>query len=48
MTKEQKQSAINDLSEKLDSNGVIYITDISELDAMATSALRRQCQEYIA
>ena len=43
MTKEQKQSAINDLSEKLDSNGVIYITDISELDAMATSALRRQC-----
>ena len=43
MTKEEKQSAINDLSEKLDSNGVIYITDISELDAMATSALRRQC-----
>ena len=43
MTKEQKQSAINDLSEKLDSNGVIYITDISELDALTTSALRRQC-----
>ena len=43
MTKEEKQSAINDLSEKLDSNGVIYITDISELDALTTSALRRQC-----
>ena len=43
MTKEEKQSAINDLSEKLDSNGVIYITDISELDAMTTSSLRRQC-----
>ena len=43
MTKEEKQSAINDLSETLDSNGVIYITDISELDAMATSSLRRQC-----
>jgi large subunit ribosomal protein L10 len=43
MTKEEKQSAINDLSEKLDSNGVIYITDISELDATATSSLRRQC-----
>ena len=43
MTKEEKQSAINDLSETLDSNGVIYITDISELDATATSSLRRQC-----
>ena len=43
MTKEEKQSAINNLSETLDSNGVIYITDISELDAMATSSLRRQC-----
>jgi len=43
MTKEEKQSAINDLSETLDSNGVIYITDISELDAIATSSLRRQC-----
>ena len=43
MTKEEKQSAINDLSQTLDSNGVIYITDISELDATATSSLRRQC-----
>ena len=43
MTKEQKQSMIDELSNSLDSNGVIYITDISELDAAATSALRRQC-----
>ena len=43
MTKEEKQSAINDLSQTLDSNVVIYITDISELDATATSSLRRQC-----
>ena len=43
MTKEEKQLEINELSKKLDSNGVIYITDISELDAVATSALRRQC-----
>ena len=43
MTKEEKQSMIDELSNSLDSNGVIYITDISELDAAATSALRRQC-----
>ena len=43
MTKEQKQSMIDELSNSLDNNGVIYITDISELDAAATSALRRQC-----
>ncbi len=43
MTKEEKQLEINELSKKLDSNGVIYITDISELDAIKTSALRRQC-----
>jgi large subunit ribosomal protein L10 len=43
MTKEQKQSMIDELSNSLDNNSVIYITDISELDAAATSALRRQC-----
>jgi large subunit ribosomal protein L10 len=43
MTKEEKQSEINNLSEKLESNGVIYITDISELNAVQTSSLRRQC-----
>ena len=43
MTKEEKQTMIDELSNSLDNNGVIYITDISELDAAATSALRRQC-----
>lgn len=43
MTKEQKQSMIDELSDSLDNNSVIYVTDISELDAAATSALRRQC-----
>jgi large subunit ribosomal protein L10 len=43
MTKEEKQSMIDELSDSLDNNSVIYITDISELDAAATSALRRQC-----
>lgn len=43
MTKEEKQLMIDDLSQTLDNNNVIYITDISDLDAAATSALRRQC-----
>ena len=43
MTKEEKQSVISELSETLKNTGVIYITDISELDASATSLLRRQC-----
>ena len=34
---------IDDLSKSLDENNIIYITDISNLDATATSALRRQC-----
>jgi large subunit ribosomal protein L10 len=43
MTKEEKQSVISELSETLTNTGVIYITDISELNASATSLLRRQC-----
>ena len=43
MTKEEKQLMIDNLSQRLDDNNVIYITDISDLDAAATSALRRQC-----
>ena len=43
MNKDEKQLMINDLSKRLDDNSVIYIADISELDAVATSALRRQC-----
>ena len=43
MKKEEKQLMIDDLSKSLDENNIIYITDISTLDATATSALRRQC-----
>jgi len=43
MNKNEKQLMIDDLSKRLDNNSVIYITDISDLDAVATSALRRQC-----
>ena len=43
MKKEEKQLMIDDLSKSLDENNIIYITDISKLDATATSALRRQC-----
>jgi large subunit ribosomal protein L10 len=43
MDKNEKQLMIDDLSKRLDDNSVIYITDISDLDAVATSALRRQC-----
>ena len=43
MNKSEKQLMIDDLSKRLDDNNVIYITDISDLDAVATSALRRQC-----
>ena len=43
MKKEEKQLMIDDLSKSLDENNIIYITDISNLDSTATSALRRQC-----
>ena len=43
MDKNEKQLMIDELSKRLDDNNVIYITDISDLDAVATSALRRQC-----
>lgn len=43
MTKEEKDVAINGLVDTLKSNQVIYLTDISELDAENTSKLRRLC-----
>jgi large subunit ribosomal protein L10 len=43
MKKEEKQLMIDDLSKSLDENNIIYIADISSLDAVATSSLRRQC-----
>lgn len=43
MTKEQKNQFVDDLAETLSSAAVIYLADTSELDAEATSALRRTC-----
>jgi large subunit ribosomal protein L10 len=43
MKREEKQVMIDDLSKRLDENNIIYIADISSLDAVATSSLRRQC-----
>ena len=43
MKREEKQVMIDDLSKRLDENNIIYIADISNLDAVATSSLRRQC-----
>jgi large subunit ribosomal protein L10 len=43
MTREEKNKAISDLTETLQSNEIIYLADISNLDADATSRLRRQC-----
>ena len=43
MKRKQKQVMIDDLSKRLDENSIIYIADISNLDAVATSFLRRQC-----
>lgn len=43
MTREEKNNAINALAEELKAANVIYIADTSELDADATSKLRRNC-----
>jgi large subunit ribosomal protein L10 len=43
MKREEKQVMIDDLSKRLDENNIIYIADISNLDAVTTSSLRRQC-----
>jgi large subunit ribosomal protein L10 len=43
MTKEEKSKAISELTEKLSTSTNLYLTDISGLDAQATSNLRRAC-----
>lgn len=43
MKKEQKSSVIQDLTAKLAEANVVYVTDISGLDAETTSNLRRAC-----
>ena len=43
MTREEKSVAINEILEVLKSNQNIYLTDISGLNALETSNLRRMC-----
>ncbi len=43
MTREEKAAAIGELAVTLKDNNVIYIADISGLNAEDTSALRRMC-----
>jgi large subunit ribosomal protein L10 len=43
MTREEKSKAIYELTEKLGASTNLYLTDISGLDAQATSNLRRAC-----
>jgi large subunit ribosomal protein L10 len=43
MTREEKSVVIEELTAQLADNAIIYLTDISGLDAVATSNLRRAC-----
>ena len=43
MTREEKSQVIEELTTQLADNSNIYLTDISGLDAAATSRLRRAC-----
>ena len=43
MTREEKSQVIKDLTGKLTDNSIIYLADISGLNALQTSNLRRAC-----
>ena len=43
MTREEKQNAIEVLTDRLANSGIFYVADTSELTAEATSSLRRAC-----
>ena len=43
MTREEKSIAINELKEQLASSNIVYLADISGLNAETTSSLRRAC-----
>jgi large subunit ribosomal protein L10 len=43
MTREEKSQVIEDLTAQLTDNSIIYVADISGLNAEATSKLRRAC-----
>lgn len=43
MTREEKSRAIAELTETLNEHEIVYLADISELNALSTTNLRRQC-----
>ncbi|PVW16326.1 50S ribosomal protein L10 [Marixanthomonas spongiae] len=43
MTREEKSQVIESLTAQLSENSIIYLADISGLDAVATTKLRRAC-----
>jgi len=43
MTREEKSQVIDNLTTQLTENGTIYLADISGLDALSTTNLRRAC-----
>jgi large subunit ribosomal protein L10 len=43
MTREEKATVIQDLTAQLGDNSIIYLADISGMDAVTTSDLRRAC-----
>lgn len=43
MTREEKSTAISDLTAQLAESNIVYVADISGLDAETTSNLRRAC-----
>jgi large subunit ribosomal protein L10 len=45
MNREEKTIVINELTDQLANNGVIYLADISGLNAQDTSNLRRACHK---
>ena len=45
MTREQKTVVIDNLTERINGTNHFYLADISTLNALDTSALRRKCHE---
>ncbi len=43
MTREEKATVVQDLTAQLADNSIIYLADISGMDAATTSSLRRAC-----
>lgn len=43
MRKEDKNQLVDSIADKINNNNIIYLTDISSLNAEDTSNLRRQC-----